>query len=200
MRNIVILISGSGSNMSAIVQAAMAEKWSQRWAARVACVISNQAAAKGLAWAQAQALPTHVLSHRDFATREAFDAALKQQIDPYDLPQAPCLLVLAGFMRILTPEFVAHYQGRMLNIHPSLLPAFTGLNTHARAIQAGCRVAGATVHQVTAELDHGPILAQAVVPILPNDSAATLAARVLTQEHRIYPRAIANWLRQHPLG
>lgn len=200
MRNIVILISGSGSNMSAIVQAAMAEKWSQRWAARVACVISNQAAAKGLAWAQAQALPTHVLSHRDFATREAFDAALKQQIDPYDLPQAPCLLVLAGFMRILTPEFVAHYQGRMLNIHPSLLPAFTGLNTHARAIQAGCRVAGATVHQVTAELDHGPILAQAVVPILPDDSAATLAARVLTQEHRIYPRAIANWLRQNPLG
>lgn len=200
MRNIVILISGSGSNMSAIVQAAMAEKWSQRWAARVACVISNQAAAKGLAWAQAQALPTHVLSHRDFATREAFDAALKQQIDPYDLPQAPCLLVLAGFMRILTPEFVAHYQGRMLNIHPSLLPAFTGLNTHARAIQAGCRVAGATVHQVTAELDHGPILAQAVVPILPDDSAATLAARVLTQEHRIYPRAIADWLRQHPLG
>lgn len=199
MRNIVILISGSGSNMSAIVQAAMAEKWSQRWAARVACVISNQAAAKGLAWAQAQALPTHVLSHRDFATREAFDAALKQQIDPYDLPQAPCLLVLAGFMRILTPEFVAHYQGRMLNIHPSLLPAFTGLNTHARAIQAGCRVAGATVHQVTAELDHGPILAQAVVPILPDDSAATLAARVLTQEHRIYPRAIADWLRQHPL-
>ena len=200
MRNIVILISGSGSNMSAIVQAAMAEKWSQRWAARVACVISNQAAAKGLDWAQAQALPTHVLSHRDFATREAFDAALKQQIDPYDLPQAPCLLVLAGFMRILTPEFVAHYQGRMLNIHPSLLPAFTGLNTHARAIQAGCRVAGATVHQVTAELDHGPILAQAVVPILPDDSAATLAARVLTQEHRIYPRAIADWLRQHPLG
>lgn len=200
MRNIVILISGSGSNMSAIVQAAMAEKWSQRWAARVACVISNQAAAKGLTWARAQALPTHVLSHRDFATREAFDAALKQQIDPYDLPQAPCLLVLAGFMRILTPEFVAHYHGRMLNIHPSLLPAFTGLNTHARAIQAGCRVAGATVHQVTAELDHGPILAQAAVPILPDDSAAALAARVLTQEHRIYPRAIANWLRHNPLG
>jgi len=191
MKNIVILISGSGSNMAAIVRAAEQERWSVRLNAKVTAVISNKADAAGLAWAKAQGLSTAVLDHKAFASREAFDQALMAQIDRF----SPSLVVLAGFMRILTPGFVAHYEGRLLNIHPSLLPAFTGLNTHQRAIDAGCRFAGATVHQVTAELDHGGILAQAVVPVLPEDTAETLAARVLSQEHRIYPQAIAAWLR-----
>jgi phosphoribosylglycinamide formyltransferase-1 len=192
MKNIVILISGSGSNMAAIVHAAAHERWAQRLGARVAAVISNKAGAPGLAWAQAQGIATAVIPHQDFATREAFDAALADAIDAH----APALVVLAGFMRILTPDFVARYEGRLLNIHPSLLPAFPGLHTHRRAIEAGCRVAGVTVHQVTVELDHGPILAQAVVPVMPDDTPETLSARVLAQEHRVYPRAIADWLNE----
>lgn len=186
MKNIVILISGGGSNMAAIVHAAQQGDWAGRCGAQVAAVISNKADAKGLVLAKAQGIPTAVVDHRQFASREAFDAALAQVIDGY----SPSLVVLAGFMRILTPGFVQRYAGRMLNIHPSLLPAFPGLHTHQRAIDAGCQVAGATVHQVTAELDHGPILAQAVVPVLAGDTADALAARVLTQEHLIYPRAI----------
>jgi phosphoribosylglycinamide formyltransferase-1 len=195
MRNIVILISGSGSNMAAIVRAAELGRWDQRLNVRVAAVLSNRADAQGLAFAQDHGIAIAVLDHKAFASREAFDAALMAEIDRY----APDLLVLAGFMRILTPGFVAHYAGRLLNIHPSLLPAFAGLNTHQRAIDAGCRFAGATVHQVTAELDHGAILAQAVVPVLLDDTPDTLAARVLTQEHLIYPQAVAEFLAQSPM-
>jgi phosphoribosylglycinamide formyltransferase-1 len=190
MKNIVILISGGGSNMAAMVRTAQQQQWDKRLGARVAAVVSNKADAAGLAFAQAQGIATEVLDHKPFATREAFDAALAERIDRHD----PALVVLAGFMRILTPGFVAHYAGRLLNIHPSLLPAFTGLHTHQRAIDAGCKFAGCTVHQVTAELDVGPILDQAVVPVLPGDTAATLAARVLTQEHVVYPRAVAQLL------
>ncbi|WP_090045224.1 phosphoribosylglycinamide formyltransferase [Limnohabitans sp. 2KL-27] len=194
MRNIVILISGSGSNMAAIVRAAEQGRWAERLNARVAAVLSNRADAQGLALAQDHGIATQVLDHKRFASREAFDVALMAEIDRH----APALLVLAGFMRILTPGFVAHYAGRMLNIHPSLLPAFPGLNTHQRAIDAGCRFAGATVHQVTAELDHGGILAQAVVPVLPGDTADSLGSRVLSQEHLMYPRAVAEFLRALP--
>ena len=193
-KNIVILISGSGSNMAAIVKAAQAQDWPRQWGARIAAVISNRPDAPGLQLAQSLGVVTQVLSHKDFDSREAFDAALMALIDGYQ----PALVVLAGFMRILTPGFVGHYAGRLINIHPSLLPAFTGLNTHQRAIDAGCRQAGATVHHVTAELDHGPILAQAVVPVLPDDTADTLAARVLEQEHIIYPQAVRAWLQNQP--
>lgn len=191
MHNIVILISGSGSNMVAIVEAAQRERWADTLGARVAAVISNRPAAEGLAAAAALGVPTQVVDHTGFATREAFDAALAEAIDVH----SPALVVLAGFLRILTPGFVTHYAGRLVNIHPSLLPAFPGLHTHQRAIDSGCRFAGATVHLVTAELDHGPILNQAVVPVLPGDTAAALAARVLTQEHRIYPQAIKTLLK-----
>ena len=190
MKNIVILISGGGSNMAAIVDAAAHDRWADRFGARVVAVISNKADAGGLVFAASRGLSTAVVPHAEFASRDAFDAALAEQIDAH----SPALVVLAGFMRILTPGFVARYEGRLLNIHPSLLPAFPGLHTHRRAIEAGCKVAGVTVHQVTAELDHGPILDQAVVPVLSGDTAETLAARVLTQEHRLYPRAIAGWL------
>jgi phosphoribosylglycinamide formyltransferase-1 len=190
MKNIVILISGGGSNMAAIVRAAQREHWGRRYGAEVAAVISNRADAGGLAFAREQGIATEVVDHKPFASREAFDEALATAIDRH----APALVVLAGFMRILTPGFVARYQGRLLNIHPSLLPAFPGLHTHQRALEAGCKFAGATVHQVTAELDYGPILQQAVVPVLPGDTPQTLAARVLTQEHLIYPRAIAELL------
>ena len=190
MKNIVILISGSGSNMAAIVRAAEQERWADRLNARVAAVISNKADAAGLVFAKEHGIATAVLDHKVFASRDEFDAALMAQIDLF----SPTLVVLAGFMRILTPGFVAHYAGRLLNIHPSLLPAFPGLNTHQRAIDAGCKFAGATVHQVTADLDHGPILDQAVVPVLAGDTAEVLAARVLTQEHLIYPRAVAQFL------
>ncbi|EER58779.1 phosphoribosylglycinamide formyltransferase [Acidovorax delafieldii 2AN] len=192
MKNIVILISGGGSNMAAIVRTAQQEHWEQRLGARVAAVVSNKADAKGLAFAREHGIATAVLDHRQFPTREAFDAELATTIDSHQ----PDLVVLAGFMRILTPGFVARYAGRLINIHPSLLPAFTGLHTHQRAIDAGCKFAGVTVHQVTAELDVGPILDQAVVPVLPNDTADTLAARVLTQEHVIYPRAVARMLQK----
>lgn len=192
MKNIVILISGGGSNMAAIVQTAERERWPDKYGARVAAVLSNKAEAKGLVFARENGITTAVLDHKAYASREDFDTALMAAIDVHQ----PALVVLAGFMRILTPGFVAHYAGRLLNIHPSLLPAFTGLHTHRRALEAGCRFAGATVHQVTAELDHGPILAQAVVPVLPGDDEHTLAARVLTQEHLIYPRAIAELLQK----
>ena len=191
MKNIVILISGSGSNMTAIVRTAEEQNWATHLNTCVRTVISNKADAEGLVFAKQHGIATAVVDHKAFAgepqPREAFDAALMAEIDKHQ----PHLVVLAGFMRILTPGFVAHYEGRLINIHPSLLPAFTGLNTHARAIEAGCKFAGATVYRVTAELDHGPILAQAVVPVLPDDTADTLAARVLTQEHLIYPKAVA---------
>ena len=198
MRNIVILISGGGSNMLAIAQAAQSEHWQERFQARIACVISNRPHAGGLAKAANLGLATQVVDHTLYENqshpREAFDSAMMQAIDAYQ----PSLVVLAGFMRILTPGFVVHYQGRLLNIHPSLLPAFAGLHTHQRAIDAACRFAGATVHQVTVDLDDGPILAQAVVPVMPDDTADSLAARVLTQEHLIYPQAIAEWLSSQP--
>ena len=190
MKNIVILISGGGSNMAAIVRAAQRGDWRGRHGVQVAAVISNRPDAGGLAFAREQGIAAQAVDHKGFETREAFDLALAAAIDTHQ----PALLVLAGFMRILTPGFVARYEGRMLNIHPSLLPAFPGLHTHQRAIDAGCKVAGVTVHQVTAELDHGPILDQAVVPVLAGDTAAALAARVLTQEHLIYPRAIERML------
>ena len=189
-KNIVILISGGGSNMAAIVRAAQREHWLRRFGGRIAAVISNKADAGGLKFAKEQGIATEVLDHKAFPDRASFDTALAELIDRYE----PALVVLAGFMRILTPEFVARYAGRMLNIHPSLLPAFPGLHTHQRALEAGCRFAGATVHIVTADLDHGPILAQAVVQVLPDDTPATLAARVLTQEHLIYPQAVARCL------
>ena len=195
MRNIVLLISGGGSNMAAIVAAAQREDWPATLDARIAGVISNRADAAGLALARQAGLATATIEHRNYARREDFDAAVARQIAQWDVGgEVPALVVLAGFMRILTPIFVAHYAGRLINIHPSLLPAFPGLNTHQRALDAGCQFAGATVHQVTADLDHGPILAQAVVPVLPGDSADTLGARVLTQEHLIYPRAVAELL------
>ena len=196
MKNIVILISGGGSNMAAIVKTAQHEKWTSSLGAQVAAVISNKADAKGLVLARAQGIATEVVDHKAYGSREDFDAALAAVIDRYDTAEAPALVVLAGFMRILTPGFVNRYAGRLVNIHPSLLPAFPGLHTHQRAIDAGCQFAGVTVHQVTAELDHGPILAQAVVPVLPGDTADALAERVLTQEHVIYPRAIAKLLQK----
>jgi phosphoribosylglycinamide formyltransferase-1 len=194
MKHIVILISGSGSNMAAIIRTAQEHHWAKHLNARVSAVISNKADAEGLVLAKQHGIATAVVEHKAFADqpqpRDAFDAALMAEIDTHQ----PHLVVLAGFMRILTDGFVAHYEGRLINIHPSLLPAFPGLHTHKRAIEAGCKFAGATVHRVTAELDHGPILAQAIVPVLPDDTADTLAARVLTQEHLIYPKAVAELL------
>ena len=192
MKNIVILISGGGSNMAAIVRVAQRDKWEERLGARVSLVLSNRADAGGLKHAAAQGIATAVVDHKPFATREAFEAERMRVIDAHQ----PALVVLAGFMRILTPGFVEHYAGRLVNIHPSLLPAFPGLHTHQRAIDEGCKVAGCTVHLVTAELDHGPILDQAVVPVLAGDTAEALAARVLTQEHVVYPRAIAALLQK----
>ena len=182
MKNIVILISGRGSNMEAVVRAAKAEQWP----ARIAAVISNKADAKGLEFAASHGIPTAVVSNKDYPSREAFDAALQEVIDGF----TPDLVVLAGFMRILTPGFVAHYENRMLNIHPSLLPLFPGLHTHEQALAAGEATHGATVHFVTAELDHGPLVDQVCVPVLPGDTADVLAARVLEQEWVMYPRAI----------
>ncbi len=190
MKNIVILISGRGSNMEAIVQACASEGWP----ARVAAVISNRPDAAGLRYAQARGIATAVVDHKRYAEREVFDAELAQVVQGF----APDVLVLAGFMRILTPAFVQQFDGRMVNVHPSLLPAFPGLATHQRAIEAGCKVAGATVHFVTPELDHGPIIAQATVPVLPGDTEETLSARVLAREHILYPRAV-RWLVQDRL-
>ena len=187
MRNIVILISGAGSNMAAIIRAQQHDDWRRRYGAQVAAVVSNRPGVGGLALAGERSIATAVVDHQQYPTRKAFDAALAATIEPHQ----PSLVVLAGFMRILSPDFVARFAGRLINIHPSLLPAFPGLHTHQRAIDAGCRFAGATVHHVTGQLDQGSILAQAAVPVLAGDTAATLAARVLTQEHLIYPRAIA---------
>ena len=186
MKNIVILISGRGSNMQALVRAARDEQWR----ARIVAVISNKADASGLAFAQAHGIATAVVANTDYASRAAFDAALREVVDGF----APDVVVLAGFMRILTAPFVAHYAGRMLNIHPSLLPLFPGLHTHQQALDAGVLEHGASVHIVTAELDHGPVLAQARVPVLPGDDAASLAARVLEQEHQLYPRAVRQFI------
>lgn len=176
--NIVVLISGRGSNLGALLEADLP--------VRVAAVISNRADAGGLAIAQAHGIPGVVVAHRSYASREAFDAALAAAIDRYE----PALVVLAGFLRILTPGFVGHYAGRLINIHPSLLPAFAGLDTHRRALEAGVKVHGCTVHFVTQELDHGPIIAQAAVPVLEDDTEDSLAARVLAEEHRILPQAV----------
>jgi len=156
------------------------------WNARVAAVVSNKPEAAGLVFAQTQGIPTAVVNHRGYPDRDSFDAELAKTVTSF----APDVVVLAGFMRILTPVFITPFAGRMLNIHPSLLPAFTGLHTHQRALDAGCKVTGATVHFVTPELDHGPIVAQAVVPVLAGDTEETLSARVLKQEHRMYPQAL----------
>jgi phosphoribosylglycinamide formyltransferase-1 len=189
MKNIVILISGRGSNMEAIVRAAQAEKWP----ARIAAVIANKPDAGGLAFAAQHGIPTAVVSNKEFSTREAFDAELQKTIDKF----APDLVVLAGFMRILTAGFVEHYAGRMLNIHPSLLPKFPGLHTHEQALEAGETEHGATVHFVTAQLDHGPMLGQVAVPVLPGDTPDSLAARVLVEEHKLYPRVVRQFVEGH---
>ena len=186
MKSIVILISGRGSNMQAIIRAAAEEKWP----VRIAAVISNRPLASGLQVAAEAGIPVVVVDHQEYANRDAFDAALSVAIDQF----APDLVLLAGFLRILTTEFVEHYRGRMLNIHPSLLPSFPGLATHRQALSAGVKVHGATVHFVTPDLDHGPIVAQAQVPVLDDDTEASLAARVLEQEHIIYPRAVRHFI------
>ena len=181
-KRIVVLISGRGSNMEAIVRACAAEQWP----ARVEAVLSTRPDAAGLAFASAHGIATAVVDHRAYPERERFDEALAQAIDAY----SPDLVVLAGFMRILGPAVVDRHAGRLFNIHPSLLPAFPGLHTHRRALDAGCKLAGATVHLVTAALDHGPIVIQAAVPVLADDDEASLSARVLEREHVIYPRAV----------
>jgi phosphoribosylglycinamide formyltransferase-1 len=181
-KRIVVLISGRGSNMEAIVRACEAEQWS----ARIEAVVSNRPAAAGLAFASAHGIATAVVDHGAFPERDQFDEALARAIDAY----SPDLVVLAGFMRILGAAFVERHAGRLLNIHPSLLPVFPGLHTHRRAIDAVCKLAGATVHFVTAALDHGPIVIQAAVPVLSDDDEASLSARVLEREHVIYPRAV----------
>jgi phosphoribosylglycinamide formyltransferase-1 len=178
VKKIVILISGRGSNMQALLSAQLP--------CSIAAVISNRADAEGLAIAQQHGIPTRVVPHRDYADRAAFDAALAREIDGYQ----PDLIVLAGFMRILTAEFVQHYYGKLINIHPSLLPSYTGMNTHERALQDGVKIHGCTVHFVTPELDHGPIIMQAAVAVLDSDSAQTLAERVLKEEHHVYAQAI----------
>ncbi len=186
MKNVVILISGRGSNMDSIVRAAHAEQWERVLDARIAAVISNRADAQGLVVAQALGVATRIVDHRAHASRTAFDAELMQAIDAFE----PALVVLAGFMRILSTEFVEHYAGRLINIHPSLLPSFPGLHTHRQALAAGVKVHGATVHFVTPALDHGPIIAQAAVDVRESDTEADLSARVLDQEHVILPRAV----------
>jgi phosphoribosylglycinamide formyltransferase-1 len=187
VKNIVILISGRGSNMQAIVRACAAEGWD----ARIAAVLSNRADAPGLVIAHEQGIATVVIDHKAFDSRAAFDAELARRVEGF----APDVVVLAGFMLILGDAFVRRFDGRMVNVHPSLLPAFTGLHTHRRALQAGCKVAGATVHFVTPELDFGPIISQAVVPVLPGDTPEALSARVLEREHVMYPCAVG-WLVQ----
>jgi phosphoribosylglycinamide formyltransferase-1 len=177
-KSIVILISGRGSNMEALLDA--------RLPARIAAVISNNPQARGLGTAQSRGIATAVVDHRAFPDRTAFDAALAAEIDRH----RPDLVVLAGFMRILTEPFIARYRGRLINIHPSLLPTFTGLDTHRRALAAGVQIHGCTVHFVAPEVDSGPIIAQAAVPVLPGDTEEQLAARVLAEEHRIYPQAV----------
>lgn len=183
MKKVVILISGRGSNMQAIVNANIPNM-------QVVAVISNKEDAQGLFWANERGVPTRFINHKDFESRESFDKAMANIIDEY----SPDLVVLAGFMRILTPEFCQHFQGKMINIHPSILPSFQGLHTHERAIEMGCKVAGCSVHFVTADLDGGPIIAQAVVPVLASDDADSLARRVLKCEHKIYPQVVADFV------
>jgi phosphoribosylglycinamide formyltransferase-1 len=187
MKRIVILVSGRGSNAQAIVQRCAAEGWP----AQVVAIIGNRPGAAAFHFAAQHGITTALVDHQQHPSREAFDAELARVIDGF----APDLVVLAGFMRILTDGFVAHYAGRLLNIHPSLLPAFAGLHTHRRAIEAGCKLAGATVHFVTPTLDHGPIVAQAAVPVLPDDTPQTLSERVLAVEHAIYPLAVRWFVR-----
>jgi phosphoribosylglycinamide formyltransferase-1 len=195
-RPIVVLISGRGSNMQALVDSARRERWRARWGADITAVIADRPQAAGLAWARdAAGLATDCVDFRAHAERGAFERALAAAVDRHQ----PALLLLAGFMRILSADFVARYAGRMLNIHPSLLPAFPGLHTHRRALEAGVAVHGATVHHVTPELDAGPIVAQAVVPVLAGDDEPTLAARVLAVEHRLYPRAVRGLLERMPV-
>jgi phosphoribosylglycinamide formyltransferase 1 len=187
-KRVVVLISGRGSNLNALIESCgvgtlKAEN------VEIVGVVSNKAEAGGLVTAVQAGIPTRALSHKAYDTREAFDAALRATVEAF----RPDLVVLAGFMRVLTPTFVDAFAGRLINIHPSLLPAFTGLDTHARAIAAGCKFAGCTVHFVTPELDHGPIIAQAVVPVLPDDDAPALAARVLAEEHQLLPQAVADF-------
>jgi phosphoribosylglycinamide formyltransferase-1 len=186
MKRIVILISGRGSNMEAILRAASAEQWP----GQVVAVISNKANAGGLETAKAAGIAARVVEHLAYPDRAQFDQAMSAVIDEY----SPDLVVLAGFLRILTPAFVMHYHGRLLNIHPSLLPSFPGLDTHRRALDAGVKFHGATVHFVTPELDHGPIIEQAAVPVMNADTEDTLASRVLEQEHVIYPRAVRDFI------
>lgn len=190
MKRIVILISGRGSNMQAIVQRCA----EQRWPAQVVAVLANRPDAEGLAFAAGRGIPTGVVDHQAHDSREAFDTALAQRIESF----APDLVLLAGFMRVLGAAFVRRFQGRLLNIHPSLLPAFPGLHTHERALKEGCQVVGATVHFVTPELDHGPIVMQSVVPVRAGDTPRALAARVLATEHVIYPQSVL-WFVQDKL-
>lgn len=186
MKNVVILISGRGSNLRALAEAARRDDWERTLDASIAAVVSSRPDAPGLEQARALGLATETVDHRAYPAREAFEVELARAIDRH----APALVVLAGFMRVLTPRFVNRYEGRMINIHPSLLPAFAGLHTHRQALTAGVKVHGATVHFVTPALDHGPIIAQAVVPVRDGDDEAALAARVLAQEHVILPRAV----------
>src|SRR5471032_3700822 len=182
MKKIVILISGRGTNMETVVRACARDGWQ----ALVAAVISNRPDAAGLAFAAENGIPATVVDHRDFTTRDAFDQALARVIDGFE----PDLVMLAGFMRVLTDAFVERYAGRMINVHPSLLPSFPGLKTHQQALDAGVRLHGASVHFVTSQLDHGPIVVQSAVPVVAGDTPATLAERVLATEHIIYPRAV----------
>lgn len=190
MKNIVILISGGGSNMRAIVEYVAQFGWQEAGLARIAAVVSNEPNAAGLAFAAEKNIPTRILNHREFTSRESFDAALQNVVDEF----SPDLVVLAGFMRILTSKFVVHYEGRMLNIHPSILPNFKGLHTHQAALEAGVKVHGATVHFVTSELDNGAYVMQSCVPVCSDDTAQTLAARVLRTEHVIYPQVLDWWV------
>jgi len=191
MKNIVILISGRGSNMEALIAARDAGNLP----VNIVAVISNRPDAAGLETAARAGIVGHYIDHKAFAGREAFDAALAECIDGF----APDLVVLAGFMRILSEGFVRHYEGRLMNIHPSLLPSFPGLHTHQRALDEGVRIHGCTVHFVTPTLDHGPVIIQAAVPVLDSDNEASLAARVLRQEHRVYPQAV-RWFAEGKLA
>jgi phosphoribosylglycinamide formyltransferase-1 len=186
IKNIVVLISGRGTNLNALLETSAEERWDERPGAHIAAVVSSRADAAGLEFARAAGIPSHVVSNADFASRAAFDDALADVIDRY----SPALVVLAGFMRVLSADFVRRYEGRLVNIHPSLLPLFPGLHTHRKALAAGVRVHGATVHFVSHEVDGGAIIAQAAVPVQPDDDEASLAERVLAQEHRLLPRAV----------
>ncbi|MBK7417209.1 MAG: phosphoribosylglycinamide formyltransferase [Dechloromonas sp.] len=190
MKKIVILISGRGSNMEALIAASDAGQLP----VNIAAVISNRPDAKGLETAARAGITAHFIDHKTFAGREAFDAALAECIDQF----SPDLVVLAGFMRILSEGFVRHYAGRLMNIHPSLLPSFPGLHTHQRALEEGVRIHGCTVHFVTPTLDHGPVIIQAAIPVLDGDTEESLAARILVQEHKVYPQAI-RWFAEDKL-